>query len=113
MIPHVRLTTERPYPHLVAHDRALQRRVLDRRVRTDDRIADLRVPQCAAGLDGDVRADLDVLEVYALGDAHGFVDAHVGTALRIQRATAVFEEMAVGLEDGVDLAGVVPAFDWL
>src|SRR5690606_13171698 len=94
-------------------ERAPQGRVFDRRFRANDRIGDPDVSQNRAALDRYVGADLDVLEGDTLGDAHGPMHANVRAAFGIEGTAGALPQMAVGLEQGVDLAGVVPAFDGL
>src|SRR5690606_33094399 len=75
----------------VPDQRVVDLRVLDRRVAPDDRVADPHAAQLAAGADCDVRAEHDVIQFDALGNADRSLDLRVVAAVGLAGATGLEE----------------------
>ena len=90
----------------------MQPRPLDRGMRAHDAVAQAAVADGATALHRQVRPQLAVGQRDSLGDADRLVHPHAHSAIRAAGAT-VLEQVAVGLQQGVELAAIVPAADFL
>src|SRR3954470_4461392 len=95
-------------PRAAQHDRMLDLRALDHDLRADRRIrTDVGIDDAAPGADDRRPAHGRALQDGARADRHASLDARVDQ-LAVVRWLEVLEDQAVGLEQVLDLAGVLP-----
>src|SRR2546426_3123373 len=93
---------------VVTHERVADRTPLDPDIPAQDTVHDGTPPHRAARFDRHVRSDCRIEQRNTVGDIHGRTNRAPGPGSGAP-GTAVFQQVAVGLEQRVPLAAIIPA----